>query len=59
MTSSYYHLRRSTNAVYNVKMHIITVSIKIKLLMILKEGFVNRIREKIKKKDSQIDNNFF
>ena len=36
-------------------MHMITVSvtvslIKIQLLMILKKGFVNRIREKLKKK---------
>ena len=57
MTSSYYHFLRSTNAVYKVSMHMITVSVTFLQLNTafnaFKEGFVSRIREKFKKKDFQ------
>ena len=57
MTSSYYHFWRSTNAVYKVRMHIITVSEPFfnqnTAFNDFKEEFVNRIREKLKKKFSE------
>ena len=55
MTSFYYHFWRFTNAVYKVKLRIITVSVPFfnsnTDLNDFTEEFVNRIREK--KKDAQ------
>ena len=54
----------STNAVYEVRMYIITVSVtflqfKIQLLMILNKYWFTELREKLKKKkDSQKGNIF-
>ena len=56
MISSYYHFLRSTNAVYKVRMHTITVSadgylssIKIQRFMILKTGLLTELEKKSKK----------
>ena len=63
MTSSCYHLKRSTNAVNKVRMHIITVSvtvfflIKIQLLMILKKGLLSELERE--EKSSQKCNIFW
>ena len=54
---------RSTNAVYKVKMHMITVSVTVSLIKIQLRAFTDLKkvlidREKLKKKDSQRQNNF-